>query len=328
MNKTISINPDLFSLHSRGTRKKTPKPKEIKLKVPKEYNNTLSKRNTLLKFIRRHQENNTKKQLDDTKKGNSTESVYSGDFDESLKYLMDMTDEVEKEKEKAKSINKPNYTLKNHENIDENVSMVFPGPEKPLVPIVLPIFHSSSPRMQLNAPKYGCLKNGTLPTYRQFHRGQQTQKNAEPIIQGGEFLPRQDYTLGNKTNSDSESESDTDNYIPKKRYASIRYPSQKKILRRTFRVGKSNKHRKVSVLVSNKTIRHQTSNKNQLLKQTPLIEVKRYLVKRGLIKIGSIAPPDVLRKMYESASLMCGEVKNHNSEILMYNFLNANGKTW
>ena len=125
MNKTISINPDLFSLHSRGTRKKTPKPKEIKLKVPKEYNNTLSKRNTLLKFIRRHQENNTKKQLDDTKKGNSTESVYSGDFDESLKYLMDMTDEVEKEKEKAKSINKPNYTLKNHENIDENVSMVF-----------------------------------------------------------------------------------------------------------------------------------------------------------------------------------------------------------
>jgi hypothetical protein len=51
--------------------------------------------------------------------------------------------------------------------------------------------------------------------------------------------------------------------------------------------------------------------------------VKRYLVKNGFIKIGSIAPNDVLRKMYETASLVCGEIHNYSPENLVYNFFNA-----
>jgi hypothetical protein len=51
-------------------------------------------------------------------------------------------------------------------------------------------------------------------------------------------------------------------------------------------------------------------------------EVKKYLIKRGFIKVGSVAPNDVLRKMYEDAVLMCGEVQNHNPDNLLYNFLN------
>jgi hypothetical protein len=326
MNKTININPDLFTYNSRGTRKKANVQKEIKLKAPKEHNST-SKKNALLKFIRRHQENNAKKELFDAKKDNNVDSVSPSDFEESLEYLMNMTEE--QEKGKAIKTN-PNYTLKNQKGgtaDHENVSMVFPGSEQSLKPIKLPVYHSNinSPILQLSTPKYGCLKNGTLPTFRQFHRGQQTQKNLSSIrtdILGGSNQRHEDpaNALG---------KTDSNNSIKlKKKYASLRYPSQKRILRRTFHVGKSNKHRKVSVLVSNRTIRNQISNKNQLLKQTPLIEVKRYLVKRGLIKIGSNAPPDVLRKMYESASLMCGDVTNHNSEILMFNYLNLNNKTW
>lgn len=331
MNKTININPDLFTLNSRGTRKKAKVPKEIKLKAPKEHNSTLtSKKNALLKFIRRHQGNNTKKELYDTKKENNVDSISSSDFDESLKYLMNMTEEQEKGKVIKTN---PNYTLKNQKGgtaDHENVSMVFPGSEQSLKPITLPVYHSNlnSPILQLSSPKYGCLKNGTLPTFRQFHRGQQTQKNLSSIRTdnfGGSKEKREGpaNALGNKDSNNSNNEIKL-----KKKYASLRYPSQKRILRRTFHVGKSNKHRKVSVLVSNRTIRHQISNKNQLLKQTPLIEVKRYLVKHGLIKIGSNAPPDVLRKMYESASLMCGDVTNHNSEILMFNYLNLNNKKW
>ena len=101
-------------------------------------------------------------------------------------------------------------------------------------------------------------------------------------------------------------------------------PINKKTLKRTFRIGKSLKDQKISVLVSNKTIRKEISNTDIALKQTSMIDVRRYLVKHGLIKIGSSTPPDVLRQMYESASLMCGNVVNHNSETLMYNFLNAN----
>jgi hypothetical protein len=42
----------------------------------------------------------------------------------------------------------------------------------------------------------------------------------------------------------------------------------------------------------------------------------------GFIKIGTNAPNDVLRQMYENTKLICGEVKNHNPENLLYNYFN------
>jgi hypothetical protein len=99
-------------------------------------------------------------------------------------------------------------------------------------------------------------------------------------------------------------------------------PKRKTVRRRTFRVGKSKVHSRVSVLVSNKTIRSRIATDTQLLKQTPMPEVKRYLRKHGLIKVGGSTPPDVLRQMYESAKTMCGEVVNHSPENMLYNFLN------
>jgi hypothetical protein len=97
---------------------------------------------------------------------------------------------------------------------------------------------------------------------------------------------------------------------------------QKRTIKRTYHVGKSKAHPKVSVLVSNKTIRMKTNAKSQELKQTPMQDVKQYLLKNGFIKIGTNAPNDVLRKMYESAKMICGEVKNYNPENLLYNYFN------
>ena len=98
---------------------------------------------------------------------------------------------------------------------------------------------------------------------------------------------------------------------------------QKKIIRRSYKIGKSKVLPKIAVLVSNRTIRNNITTKAQLLKQDSLNDIKRYLVKRGLIKIGSTAPNDVLRKMYECSSLMCGEVQNHNPDNLLHNFLHG-----
>jgi hypothetical protein len=103
----------------------------------------------------------------------------------------------------------------------------------------------------------------------------------------------------------------------------IRRRKQKRTLRRTYKVGKSKVVPKISVLVSNRTIRNNITAKAQLLKQVPINEIKRYLIKHGFIKIGTTAPNDVLRKMYESAMLICGEVKNHNPDNLLYNYLNG-----
>jgi hypothetical protein len=98
---------------------------------------------------------------------------------------------------------------------------------------------------------------------------------------------------------------------------------QRKTVRRTYKVGRSTTIPKVTVLVSNKTIRNNTSTKTQLLKQSSIQDIKKFLVKRGLIKVGCTTPNDVLRKMYESTMLICGDVQNHNPDNLLYNYMNG-----
>ncbi len=77
------------------------------------------------------------------------------------------------------------------------------------------------------------------------------------------------------------------------------------------------------MLVSNKTVRQRISTSALHLKQTPMPEVKKFFITKGFIKVGSIAPNNVLRQMYECAHLMCGEIENHNPENLLYNFING-----
>ena len=103
----------------------------------------------------------------------------------------------------------------------------------------------------------------------------------------------------------------------------MKYMKQKKTVRRTYRTGKSKVFPRVSVLVSNKTIRRKIATDALLLKQTPIQDVKKYLIQKGFIKVGSTAPNDVLRKIYESTILVGGEIQNHNPENLLHNYLNA-----
>ena len=98
----------------------------------------------------------------------------------------------------------------------------------------------------------------------------------------------------------------------------------KKLLRRTYRVGRDKYRPQVGVLLPNKTIRTNVTTKSYLLKQTPIDEIRKTLVKKGFIKAGSSAPNDVLRKIYESIQLIDGDVNNHNPDYLLHNFFNEN----
>jgi uncharacterized membrane-anchored protein len=54
-------------------------------------------------------------------------------------------------------------------------------------------------------------------------------------------------------------------------------------------------------------------------------EIKKYLHSHGLIKIGSDAPTDVLRNIYENAKLT-GDVSNVNKQVMLHNFISDDEK--
>ena len=321
--KIISINPDAFRVKGGGTRKRKPKidTPEIKVRTPVK-KNTISNRNTLLKFIRNHQDKNYN-DLMNPSTSSTKDLIEKNEFDETLQYLMDITKDIDKkETELIKNhienhIESPrNLTLKNTSNNPPSSSI-------------------NTPKTFIIPPKYGCLKGGSLPTYRQYMHNE-TFKNtsfSNDNKQGGTQAETQCEIQGEiqeKSIVNPEENllkrfpkiSDINDQQIKPPSKMLVYPTQKKIIRRTYKIGKSKIHPKVSVLISNRTIRKNITTKTQLLKQTPIHDVKSFLIKRGLIKIGTIAPNDVLRQMYESTTLLCGDIYNHNPETILYNFFN------
>ena len=309
--RIIKVNPELFNI-SNTTRKKREKNninkenKEIKVKQKTANNQTMKRK--LLNLIRDKQDEKLKKEKQPIHVKTHVND-FKSDFNESLEYLDNLS--------KNPTIKK-NYTIKNrnYENKNEvfNNSLHLNDNQKELN-----FNNSSTYNMKTQEqPKYGCLKNGTLPTYKQYIKNT-TQKNYDSINEKEESIVN--------TNNSLENAKIVNEFKQNQNLLKKEKPPQKlrkKTVRRNFTIGRSKKIPKISVLISNKTIRKNISTKKTLLQQTPLSEVKRFLIKRGLIKIGSIAPNDVLRKMYECASMLCGEVKNHNKENLLYNFFNYN----
>ena len=341
--KKINVDMNLFAISGKSRKKREVEPKSgIKVKTPceRKRNETLKKK-SILKMIRNHQEERYKKLFDDKKAIDKAISDDSGNFNKDFKeaqiYLQTLSDN-------KKQMN--NTTLRTH-NPNVHSATVFdlrPGAKSLLFqPSIEPlkniINEVANPSISNNhhplftkpsianiaTPNYGCLKGGELPTYRTMMnqtRKQFAQSPVLPNIVGGDQQKIMDNKLNESMKRVNEMKETAIKLQQLKHNSRPKKMKRKKTIRRTYKIGRSKTAPKVSVLVSNKTIRNNISTKSQLIKQTPIDEVKRFLVKRGLIKVGSITPNDVLRKMYESTIMMCGEVHNHNPENLMYNFFN------
>jgi len=87
---------------------------------------------------------------------------------------------------------------------------------------------------------------------------------------------------------------------------------------RKFILGKNG--RKVSILVKNSDTRKMISTEHLRLKQVKVASMKNYLKKHNLLKSGSYAPNEMIKKMYEQ-SLLTGEVNNSNNVNIVENYL-------
>ena len=88
-----------------------------------------------------------------------------------------------------------------------------------------------------------------------------------------------------------------------------------------YTLGKKNGARHIGLLIKNRETQKRIKQEVSQLKQQPIQEIKNYLRNKNLIKLGSQAPNDVLRKLYED-SILAGEITNANANNLIYNFIN------
>jgi hypothetical protein len=174
-------------------------------------------------------------------------------------------------------------------------------------------------------PPHGCLKNGTKPTFREWatkmlHKPVDTIKN---MFGGGggddATQPQQEQSGGGGVASNGLNGASSG--IDPAQVAGMRVKIRKTKKKR-FRIGKHDDV--VGVLLKNKQTQRHIQTQHLSLKQKTIGEIRKYLYDHHLLKIGSNAPPDVLRRMYED-SILTGDVKNTNKDVLLHNFMSGGG---
>jgi hypothetical protein len=204
--------------------------------------------------------------------------------------------------------------------------------------------HSYNPIVLKEVP-YGCLRNGNKPTYRTYHRKLQPEQNpshnntmkkhhsvANPnpnpiptfnpninpeedaMIQERQRKLRELQEKAGATNATNPSADDKISHVMKIKNK-IRQTTTKK-----YKLGRTPGSNVVGVLIKNNDTRSLITNELGVLKRESILEIRKYLHNHGLLKVGSDAPPDVLRNMYETAKLT-GEVNNVNKQVMLHNFI-------
>lgn len=160
---------------------------------------------------------------------------------------------------------------------------------------------SVEPMTLMKDKPYGILKNGLKPTYKTWNL---SQKNRQPepvsaIPVSVEPVDVEPISL--------EIPVEPKPVPPEREY------------KKAVVVGKNKKSKTVHVLIPCHKTRKLRSELQENYKKTNLTTVKNYLKQHKLIKVGSSAPTNLIREIYENAKCY-GDILNENKQNLLYNF--------
>lgn len=313
MSKKISINPEYFKMSGKKEKKqkkKKPKFRESQLKPNKV-------KKELIARIKEHQQREKQRELDELEKLKKQENQ---NFKNEFKDTMDYLEELNKKKKKRKKKNKTLKVKSSNSQININpITNSSPEITSSIKPNVAP------------DPPYSILKGGTKPTYRQWKKTLKKQMFQDDIVKEKnvsiDMSPLKIESDDGVENINSKNSSMLGfnerkmrlNHIKSK--LAFQEPKKRKIktrrIRRKITLGKEKG--KVGVLVKSKKTRKIIKNEVNILKKKSINEIKEYLRKHNLMKIGSSAPDNIMRGIYESAYLS-GDVYNNNADILLHNW--------
>lgn len=348
--KVISINPEFFKIS--GKKKKDKKEKKKKRRDNDMLSSSVNKglKKNLLNKLKEHQKRKEKEKEKNNQMASLDENV-DDELEKSIDYLNDIVKKRKERKEKRKNKAKTLKKRREHESTNST-------PVSPQVKVETSVVNKEN--ISLKQPKFGCLKGGKLPTFKQYNktlknRDEPKNDNRPPVafnntpVYNEPFDERQKNFTNIKVNYNN-----IENKVPKatilpsvpivtpppipivqqatpppilpETQESIKKKKKKKkkhklkTVKRKITLGK--KHGMVGVLIKNRKTRKNIKKEVANLEKKSMTNIKRYLRKHNLIKIGTPAPDDILRNIYES-SFLSGDIYNKNPDTLLHNFMKA-----
>ena len=225
-------------------------------------------------------------------------STFTTNFKESLNYLDSIVNKKQTLKhEKKKKRRRRRKKETNGDAVEKGLCVGVPVPQTKIT--------------IADDPPYGILKGGKKPLYSQYKKTLRKNKNTTIVLPTNDTKPKvNELTLERQKKLEK---------LQKKVQTFT-----KKIRKKRYTLGKR-KNRKVGILIKSKKTRKKIKKEHANLKKKALSEIRLYLKKHGLIKIGSSAPEKVLRNIYET-SVLSGDIYNKNSTVLIHNYINDSEK--
>lgn len=316
--KPIQINPELFNMKkNRGIKNKTLKIRNIQ---PNKLKNDLLSRIKNYKKEREELGEINREEVKNFSNYQNTEESYDQNTEKHDEETLEksQTDEFAESIDFLKKLSLEND--KNQNLIIDQQPMIIRNPNE--TKVLTNNYTSSNTNSNKNsntnlnnAPEYSSLKNGSLPTFREWKR--MTMKNREDNEDN-------EYTNHLEVNDDNNFQNKIDlSYEPGLNLKSANNSEiennkdfRKRNVKYKYTLGKKNG--KVSVLIKNNKTRKNIANEHMRIKQVNIHHMKNYLKRHNFLKSGSYAPSDVIKKMYEEC-LLSGNLKNISSENIHSN---------